>query len=648
VCGIAGFFSTDGDLAPCVAAEELARMCATIVHRGPDDQGIYVHRGVGLGVRRLSIIDLVSGHQPVHNEDRTIWTVFNGEVYNFRELRSDLERNGHRFYTNCDTEVIPHLYEQFGTDFVKRLRGMFAIAIYDERQNRLMLARDRLGKKPLVYAQHRDRLLFASEIRALLAAEPELADIDNTSLLRYLEIGYIYDPYTAFERIHRLPPGHILECSNGCVRTWPYWDIPRFSENESKTEDEWLVELERELGAAVRMRLIADVPVGALLSGGVDSSLVVALMTRASSDRVKTFSVKFDTPEFDESRYARRVADRFGTEHHELNMKPAIPETLDCLTRLLEEPFGDSSMLPTFQIAQLVRQHVRVALSGDGGDELFAGYDRYDSYLRQNHYRIVPTWLGEIFRRGVFPLLPKGMKGRRLLYNITLPAGSAYVDSVSVLPRRDSGVFTHEFLAAADGEPTLDIFTRIYDEAPSEHVLGKLQYLDIKTYLAADILTKVDRMSMAASLETRAPLLDHVVMESANRIPARLKLRGREGKYLLKRLAARLGVPAEAINRPKRGFAVPLVDWFRGELKEQLLDVLTDSRTRQRGYFQWAGVARILDDHLRGRRDRSRELFVLLVFELWHRNFLEPLRKGLLFAQSWSDPSAAAVEAAKR
>jgi asparagine synthase (glutamine-hydrolysing) len=631
-------------------------MCQTIVHRGPDDQGMFVRRGIGLGVRRLSIIDLVSGNQPVHNEDETIWVVFNGEIYNYRELRAELERFGHRFYTQSDTEVIPHLYEQFGTEYVHKLRGMFAIALYDQRQNRLMLARDRLGKKPLVYARHRDRLLFASEMRALLAVEPELAEVDNSALLQHLEVGYIYDPHTAFKKIRKLPPGHILDCRQGQIRVSQFWDVPQFTEDNSKSEQEWLVQLEEEIAAAVRMRLVADVPVGALLSGGVDSSVVVALMARASSKPVKTFSAVFENQEFDEGPHARKVAKRFGTEHYELTMQPAVPETLDRLTRLLEEPFGDSSMVPTYLIARLVREHVKVALSGDGGDELFAGYDHYDSYFRQSRYRIVPAWLGKMFRRWIFPLLPYQTRGRRFLYNVSLPFPEGYIDYISVLPTsREGSLFTDDFMAAtAEQESPQSVYLRIYHQAPAEYPLAKLQYLDMKTYLAADILPKVDRMSMAASLETRAPLLDHVVMEQANRVPARLKLNGHEGKYLLKKLAARLGVPADVIYRPKRGFAIPLVHWFRNELNEQLVDLLTDPRTLQRGYFKRSGVERVLDDHMRRGRDRSRELWVLLIFELWHRNFLEPLRKGSLFTSGSSDllqapgPFTAPVEAISR
>ena len=638
MCGIVGIIGTD-DTAQ-VTTCDVDRMCQTIVHRGPDDQGTYVNGSSGLGMRRLSIIDLATGNQPICNEDRTVWVVFNGEIYNYRQLRAELRSAGHQLYTNGDTEVIPHLYEELGTEFVHKLRGMFAIALYDERQRRLILARDRLGKKPLFYAVHQDRLLFASEIRAILAVAPELARVDHKTLMHFFHFGYIPDPHSVYGTIQKLPPGHILVYEEGKVRVSQYWDVPQFSEDESKSESEWLEELEHELAEAVRMRLISDVPLGALLSGGVDSSTMVALMARANSAPVKTFSVAFDKQDFDERHHARMVAQRFGTEHYELTMQPDFWRTLNKLTELLEEPFGDASLLPTYYICQLVRQHVKVALSGDGGDELFGGYDRYAINFQREIFRFVPDWAGRFYRGALFPRLPRRMRGRKFLYNVSLPFRDRYVDSISHLPGdgRERSIFSNEFLSLAkQDESPREIFETYYNHAPSAHPLGKLQYLDIKTNLAADILTKVDRMSMAASLETRAPLLDHVVVELATRIPARWKLNGREGKYLLKKLAERAGVPGEVIYRPKRGFAVPLVHWFRKELKSGLHDILTSPRTLQRGYFNVASVRQLLEEHMRGERDRSAELWLLLMFELWHRNFLEPVRSGTLFTQSWSD-----------
>ncbi len=379
MCGIAGIVSGAHEE---IDSATIHQMCQSMVHRGPDDEGIFVKKGAGLGMRRLSIIDLPGGHQPVFNEDRSVWIVFNGEIYNFRELRAELERNGHRFYTNSDTEVIVHLYEDLGSDCVLKLRGMFGFAIYDERRQRLLLARDRLGIKPLHYALSDGRLLFGSEIKAILAAEPELASVDQHALWQYMYFGYIPEPATAFLSIHKLLPGHLLEFERGEIRIRKYWDLPEFGTHPPQSEEECLEEMEHRLAEAVRIRLIADVPLGALLSGGVDSSTVVALMARASSGPVKTFSIGFKHSEFNEAPYARVVAKRFGTEHHELILDPDVVETVETLTRSLEEPFGDSSMLPTYYISCLARQHVTVALSGDGGDEAFAGYERYHVHLR--------------------------------------------------------------------------------------------------------------------------------------------------------------------------------------------------------------------------------------------------------------------------
>jgi len=638
VCGIAGIVgsASGAGVSPAVVHQ----MCQTIIHRGPDDEGIYTKGPVGLGMRRLSIIDLATGQQPISNEDRTVSVVFNGEIYNYRQLRAELRSAGHQLYTTGDTEVIPHLYEELGTEFVHKLRGMFAIALYDEHQRRLILARDRLGKKPLFYAVHKDRLLFASEPRAILAVAPELAKVDHRTLMHFFYFGYIPDPKSVYSAIQKLPPGHILVYQDGNVRVSQYWDIPQFAEDESKSESEWLEQVEHELGESVRMRLISDVPLGVLLSGGVDSSTVVALMASASSAPVKTFSIAFDKQDFDERHHARMVARRFGTEHYELTMQPDFWRTLNKLTELLEEPLGDASLLPTYYICQLVRQHVKVALSGDGGDELFAGYDRYAINFQREIFRFIPHWAGQFYRGVLFPLLPRSMRGRRFLYNVSLPFRDRYLDSISHLAGndRDRNIFSHEFLGLVEeAESPREIFETYYDHAPSAHPLGKLQYLDMKTNLAADILTKVDRMSMAASLETRAPLLDQIFVELAARIPARWKLNGREGKYLLKKLAGRLGVPAEVIYRPKQGFGVPLVHWFRKELKSGLHDILTEPRTAQRGYFDPVSVRRLLDEHGRGERDRSAELWLLLMFELWHRNFLEPARSGKLFTRPWSD-----------
>jgi len=628
MCGIAGIVSAAaGDR---IEASTIHRMCESIVHRGPDDEGIFVKDGTGLGMRRLSIIDLAGGHQPVFNEDRSVWVVFNGEIYNFPELRADLEKRGHLFYTHTDTEVIVHLYEDLGADCVKKLRGMFAFALYDERRGKLLIARDRLGIKPLHYAFSNSRLLFGSEIKAILAVAPELASVNHQALLQYMYFGYVPDPITSFLPIQKLPPGHLLEFSAGEVQVRQYWDLPEYNTHQPRSEEECLEELEWRLAEAVRIRLIADVPLGALLSGGTDSSTVVALMARASSKPVKTFSIGFSHDDFNEAQYARMVAKRFGTDHHELVLEPNVVETVETLTSSLEEPFGDSSMLPTYYVSCMARKHVTVALSGDGGDEIFAGYDRYGIHVRRQIFERIPQWAWRMYREQIYPVLPKNMRGRKFSYNVSLPWRERYVDGISFIPafERDLPILSDEFRESVrtGGNPE-DVMYRYFEQAPAKDPVSQMLYVDTKTYMVADILTKVDRMSMATSLEVRVPILDHLFLEWVTGLPAEWKLRGKDQKYILRKLAERVGVPREALYRPKRGFALPLVHWMRNELKDLIMTALLEPRTIQRGYFNRAGVEQLLDEHFRGRRNHSDSIWRLLMFELWHRNYLERIPK---------------------
>jgi asparagine synthase (glutamine-hydrolysing) len=623
VCGIAGMVGRQGEV---VDADDVRRMCQTIVHRGPDDEGIYAHGPVGLGMRRLSIIDLAGGQQPIHNEDSSLWVVFNGEIYNFPELRQELEGRGHRFYTHSDTEVILHLYEEMGSECVQKLRGMFAIALYDDRRKLLLLARDRMGKKPLHYSLHEGRLLFGSEIKAILAVHPELAEINPEGLLQYFYFGYIPDPHTAFQHIHKLPAGHLMEYCNGEVKIRRYWDLPEYGTHPAMSEQECLDELERQLEEAVRIRLISDVPLGALLSGGVDSSIIVALMARVSSSAVKTFSIGFQAEQFNESKYARLVAERFSTDHHELVLDPNLEETLTYLSQMMEEPFGDSSMLPTYYVCRMARRHVTVALSGDGGDELFGGYDRYMVAMERQKFDRLPDWLGRVYRNAVHHHVPDGLYGKNLAWNATLNARDRYLDGVSFFPalHRERGLFTDSFLQAAGRlpDPLLE-WQRLYDEAPGHDPLSRLLYLDTKTYLVSDILTKVDRMSMATSLEVRVPMLDHKFVEWVTSLPVGWKLRGETRKHILKKLAERLGIPSPLLHRKKQGFQLPLVEWMRNDVKDQFLRVLLEPRTLQRGYFKPEAVRSLVDEHVSGRRNRSGLLWRMLVLELWHRSFME-------------------------
>ncbi|HEY6301518.1 MAG TPA: asparagine synthase (glutamine-hydrolyzing) [Terriglobales bacterium] len=627
MCGIAGVVSAtrESDIAEAL----VHHMCEQIVHRGPDDEGLYVADGAGLGMRRLSIIDLSGGHQPVFNEDRSAWIVFNGEIYNFPELRPELEKRGHRFYTKTDTEVIIHLYEEMGSECVQKLRGMFSLAIYDRTKRKLVLARDRLGKKPLHYALLKDKLYFGSEIKSILAVAPELAEVNAQGLLEYLYYGYVPDPITAFTGIRKLPPGHLLEFEKGKIQIRQYWDLPEYNTHVPKSEEECLEELEHRLLEATRIRLISDVPLGAFLSGGIDSSTVVALMARASSGPVKTFSIGFTKDDFNEAEYARMVARKFGTDHHEMILEPNVVETVEYLTSSLEEPFGDSSMLPTYYVSQMARQHVTVALSGDGGDEIFAGYDRYRIHSNRRFFELVPQWARKFYRDQVFPRLPNGMQGRGFSYNVTLPWQERYVDGLCFVPafERTAPLLSDDFrqILRRSDDPQ-NVLLRYFANAPARDPVSELLYVDTKTYMVGDILTKVDRMSMLNSLEVRVPMLDHKFIEWVTGLPPEWKLRGSTQKYILRKLAERVGVPREAIRRPKQGFALPLVHWMRNELKDVLM-ILLEPRTLQRGYFEAEGIRKLMNDHLYKGRELTGRIWRLLMFELWHRNFLERIIK---------------------
>lgn len=627
MCGIAGVVGTTRESG---VTEALVRqMCDRIVHRGPDDEGIHVEDGAGLGMRRLSIIDLSGGHQPVFNETRSAWIVFNGEIYNFPELRAELEGKGHRFYTKTDTEVIIHLYEEMGADCVLKLRGMFAFAIYDKTKRRLLLARDRVGKKPLHYALHKDKLYFGSEIKSILAVAPELLDLNSQALLEYLYFGYIPGAVTAFKNIHRVPPGYLLEFAEGKLVVRQYWDLPRYNTLVPKNEEECLRELEHHLEEATRIRLISDVPLGAFLSGGTDSSTVVAMMTRACSGPVKTFSIGFSKDDFNEANYARTVAQKLGTDHHEMILEPDVVKTVEDIANSMEEPFGDPSILPTYYVSQMARGHVTVALSGDGGDELFGGYDRYRIHAGRGIFERIPLWARKIYRNQIFPLVPKNLKGRQFSYNISLPWRERYVDTLAFLPsfEREAPLLSAGFRdVLRRSEDPQNALLNLFARAQADDPVSELLYVDAKSYMVDDILTKVDRMSMLNSLEVRVPILDQHVVEWATSLPVEWKIRGPVQKYLLRRLAERVGVPREVLDRPKQGFAMPLVHWMRNELKD-LLAILLEPRTLQRGYFEASGVQKLMSDHLQGRRELSFRIWRLLIFELWHRNFLEQLKR---------------------
>jgi asparagine synthase (glutamine-hydrolysing) len=616
MCGIAGIVRWQG--AP-VRVDDVARMCDAIRRRGPDDQGLAADAQAAIGMRRLSIIDVETGQQPVHNEDRSIWAVFNGEIYNFAELRHTLQRRGHRFHTAGDTETIVHLYEDLGPDFVHELRGMFAIAVWDRRHRSLLLARDRLGIKPLFYAHIRGGIAFASELKALL----QLPEIDRTlswpAVQHLLAFSSSPADQSIVEQVRKLEPGHratISEPDRLC--THRYWDVT-FAPNRTATEAELVEELRANVDDAVKSHLVSDVPVGAFLSGGVDSSAVVASMRRAGAANIKTFSVGFNEASHNEATHARVVADAFGTEHHELILESRDASMLEDLFWCLDEPFGDSSALPTYAVSKLAAGHVKVVLTGDGGDEVFGGYDKY---VVEAHERRRDAWprsmrhaMGMIGRA-----MPYGMRGRRFLQHVALSGGPRYLDASRLFAVDDqTSLFSADVRRQLTTSPDASALRRLSTVRGSW--LSALQYADLHGYLPLDILTKVDRMTMAHSLEARPPLLDHRLVEFAATIPPEFVIRGGDTKYLFKK-ALRGQLPDAIINRRKQGFAVPLSSWFRGDWLTFVEDALRSPTARARGIFNAKAVDQLLRLHAGG-RNLDLQLWTLLSFEMWSRLYVD-------------------------
>jgi asparagine synthase (glutamine-hydrolysing) len=628
MCGIAGFAdvaavsgSVPGD------AERLRAMCDVMRHRGPDDEGIHVEPGVGLGMRRLSIIDLSTGHQPIHNEDRSVRVVFNGEIYNYRELRASLERAGHRFYTSSDTETIVHGYEEWGDGVFSRLRGMFAIAIWDARARRLLLGRDRAGIKPLYYAETGGRLVFGSEAKCLLALPQVDRTLDPAALDHFLAFLYTPRDRAIFRGMRKLPPGHFLTLSHGRIEVQRYWQLPA-TPSFTGSEPEALDLLEATLADAVRSHMVSDVPLGAFLSGGIDSSLVAALMTRASDRPVKTFSIGFDEETHNELPHARRVAEYLGTDHHELVVRPDALGILDRLIWHFDEPFADASAIPTWYVSEMARRHVTVVLSGDGGDELFGGYERYTPHPNVALFDRRLPGVGRLVAAAAWRALPHGARGKNFLRHVARDAQGRYIDSVTFYHADERRALLsrgmREMLAGWDAEA---YFRQPFGRLGHLPIAAQMMAFDFETYLPEDCLTKVDRMSMAHSIESRVPLLDHHVVELAASLPAVCKMPDGRLKHLLKELAFR-HVPREILDRPKRGFEVPLADWFRGSLRSAFGDILGSPRARQRGYFDYAFVDRVLHEHLSHKRDHGLRLWQLLVFELWQRQYVDAPAKA--------------------
>jgi asparagine synthase (glutamine-hydrolysing) len=620
VCGIAGIVRWDGRP---VLEHEIRGMCGVMVHRGPDEEGIYLADGVALGMRRLSIIDLAGGQQPVSNEDGSVWIVFNGEIYNYRELRHELQQKGHVFRTSSDTETIVHLYEELGPRCVERLRGMFGFAIWDERKQQLLLARDRLGIKPIYYAETRDGIAFASELKPILQL-PEVSRSVNWEAAGHL-FTFLATPsaQSIVDGVAKLEPARIGIAARGQrLRVERYWDVS-FRPDENATEDQLVERLREELADAVTAHQVSDVPVGAFLSGGIDSSAVVAMMAKPAAGRLKTFSIGFSESSYDELRYARQVAAAFGTDHHDLVLRPDVVQIVEDLTWYLDEPFGDTSAIPTYMVSKLAAEHVKVVLSGDGGDELFAGYDKYVVEGRERRRDRLPKAI-RTAAGAVGGMMPEGMRGRRFLRHLALDGSRRYVDASTMFrPDELSKLFQRgafEQISRHDmWAESLALLSR-----DGGDWLSAVQYRDLNTYLPLDILTKVDRMTMAHSLEARPPLLDHRLVEFAATIPARFRLRDGTTKYLFKR-AMRGVLPDGIIDRPKHGFAVPLAHWFRGELAGFARDLLLSDTCRQRGFFDTRYIDRLLRLNDQG-RDLDLQLWTILSFEMWCRRFLDPAR----------------------
>lgn len=615
---------TDGAVAE--RAERLDAMCRVITHRGPDEQGTAVVGRAAMGMRRLSIIDLDGGQQPIYNADRTKLIVFNGEIYNYRELRRQLEARGHVFRTNSDTETIINAYQEYGNDCVRHLRGMFAFAIWDNSDQSLFIARDRVGKKPLFYSlTPSGEFVFGSELKVLLTHGGISREIDRGALDAYLTFGYVPEELCIFASVKKLEPGHFLTFKNAEIKTEKYWDLDFSGEQFTDSEDKIAGELLEKLRDAVAVRLVSEVPLGAFLSGGVDSSAVVGLMSQIMDSPVKTFSIGFNEDSFDELKYARIAARHFGTDHHEFTVTPDLVSVIDELVWHFDEPFADSSSLPTYMVSKMAREHVTVVLSGDGGDELFAGYSRYVTERKRSGLERLPRSIRQNLIRPLSEALPHGARGKNYLFNISLDAAARYIDSISHFngPRKQklySGSTRTKMNGSfARGEA---IFRQIAANSGTDDPVENLLYLDTKTYLPSDILTKVDRMSMAASLETRSPLLDQELIDHVARIPSAMKLKGSETKYIFKR-AVRGIVPKEILERPKQGFGVPIGDWINSQLKERMTGDLAERRTLERGYFDTKYIKLILDEHSRGRRDHSHSLWTLWMLELWHRRYID-------------------------
>jgi asparagine synthase (glutamine-hydrolysing) len=649
VCGICGIYHFGGGTA---GARALRAMSDVVVHRGPDGEGFHVAGPVGLGMRRLAIIDLVTGDQPHYNEDRSVAVVCNGEIYNYRELRAVLASRGHTLRTRSDVEVIAHLYEDHGAGCLQHLRGMFTVAIWDAKARRLVLARDRLGIKPAYYAVTGGTLLFASELKSIFAYPGFRREVDTEALHHYLSLNYVPAPYTLARGVRQLPPGEYLTCDEGGIAVHPYWDL-RFHADETLGEREWARSVRDALEDAVASHLVSDVPFGAFLSGGIDSSAVVAFMSRALSDPVRTFSIDFAEESFSEATFAELVARRFGTEHHVATATPELVSLLDVLVWHADDCLADSSMIPVYLVARFAREAVTMVLTGDGGDEVFAGYPTYNAYWVRRWYRRLPAAVRRHVVRRVVEALPVSLskvsfdfKARRFVEGAELDAEEAHYWWRAILSESGKAeLYSDAMRASLDAAATSELYRRSFRAADVDDALSRMLYVDTRLYLPADMLVKVDRMTMANALEARVPFLDHPLVELAARVPSAVKFKRRRQKYILKKALEGI-VPPQVLRRRKAGFNVPVNAWLAGPLREHARSVLSPERVRAAGFFRPAVVERLLDEHTSRRRDNSFPLWGLMCFQLWYERFIAPetISPPPAVAERWGIPVASSAE----
>jgi asparagine synthase (glutamine-hydrolysing) len=614
-------------------------MGKVIHHRGPDDEGMYVGPGIAMGMRRLSIIDLSGGHQPISNEDGSIWVVCNGEIYNFQGIREELIQQGHKFKTGSDTEVLVHLYEQMGLDFVRRLRGMYAIALWDSNHQRLVLVRDRVGKKPLYVRREANRILFASEIKSILEDESVPRRIDPEALDQYLALGYVPAPKTLFEGIEKVLPAHYLVIEKNEIRSHEYWDV-HFGQTEKHSEDEWVEILRNKFLDAVRVRLISDVPLGAFLSGGIDSSSIVASMANIVQQPVKTYAIGFEGPDsfYNETAYARIVAERYRTDHHEIIVKPDIAELLPKLIWHMDEPIGDSAYLTTYLVSKLARESVTVILSGVGGDEFFGGYRRYLGENLAKRYRRIPRPIRSLLASALAHL-PQD-RHSNWKNNVRYAAAFAQTAELNDAARYSSYItvfsseMRQEILKNGSGtHHELDVLKQHFERCKGADPLDQFIYVDLKTSLADDLLALTDKMTMAASIECRAPFMDHELIELTARMPSNLKIRGTTMKYILKKVMEPW-LPKEILYRKKRGFGAPMGSWIRKEMGPLLQDTLSEEQLRRRGIFEPSAVRNLIARHDLHKADYTDHLLSLISLELWQRAFIDARPTGSGMAQA--------------